>query len=447
MANRDPKRDITPCFYQVVDTSTGLEVFDKAESEINSHFTWLHQILNDRNRTILDKLSEKRAEFVELETARVGQIEEIETMKQQLLNLGVKSNMTNLLREKSIRDYDDALNGLETAIETQTIIFERFADKFQALISSIDLTFVEEDYTTRINPINSIDRDSILQSISIIQNEKLAKPKETEGVKVAKELVDDRKKEVNFFKLAFDSETNHILALNRESNNILVFQQDGTLIACLGEEFGEFTDICIDTLNRFLYVLDGQNWFYKFNITTYQLLLMKEYGNEEIEDKLLCLDVHNDEIYVGTTRAGVHIFSAHLGHSRSISTYTFGCIDILCRDEDILICSLYPAGLNIFFYNGDLIRNIPLFSYSTFRDLQDKEFIPFQFSVDRNNLIFFSNPIDHCICFYTFGGHLVHKIAISPEEDNDALISGLVFTNEGRIFVSVYNSKHPLRCY
>ena len=265
-------------------------------------------------------------------------------------------------------------------------------------------------------------------------------------MEVAKEIVDDKKKDVNLSKLAFDSETNHIFALNRESNNILVFQQDGTLIACLGEELDDLTDICIDTLNRFLYVLDGLNYFYKFNITTYQLL-MKENGNEEIEDKLSCLDVHNDEIYVGTTGEGVHIFSSQLEHSRSISTYTLGCMDILCRDEDILICSLYPIGLNIFSYNGDLIRNIPLLSYSIFRDLLDKGFYPFQFSVDRNNLILFSNPIDHCICLYTFGEHLVHRIIISPEEDNDAFVSGLVFTNDDRIFVSVYNSKYPLRCY
>ena len=141
MATCYPEKDTSPYSSEAINTSTGLEVFDKAESDINSHFTWLHQILNDRTITILDKLSEKRAEFVELEAARVGQIEEIETMKQQLLQIGVKFNKSNLLREETVSIYDDAIIKLKIPIQRQNIIFEKFADKFQTLISSIDLTF------------------------------------------------------------------------------------------------------------------------------------------------------------------------------------------------------------------------------------------------------------------------------------------------------------------
>ena len=126
MASLHPEMDTTPSASTTIDTSIELEVFNNAELEINSHFTWLHQILNDRNITILDKLREKRAEFVELEAAKVGQIEEIEIIKQQLLNLGVKSYMTNLLREQTLTGYDAAIDELKRLIQTEKIIFEKF---------------------------------------------------------------------------------------------------------------------------------------------------------------------------------------------------------------------------------------------------------------------------------------------------------------------------------
>ena len=83
-------------------------------------------------------------------------------------------------------------------------------------------------------------------------------------------------KSIELSKLALDSITNRIFTLNRAANNILVFQQDGTLIACFGEEFKNLTDLCIDNDNKFFYVLDRQNCVYKFNLTTYQLLRKRE---------------------------------------------------------------------------------------------------------------------------------------------------------------------------
>ena len=70
MASRYPETDATPFFSPTINASTVLEEFDITETEINSHFYWLHQILKDRNKTILYKLREKRAEFVVLEADR-----------------------------------------------------------------------------------------------------------------------------------------------------------------------------------------------------------------------------------------------------------------------------------------------------------------------------------------------------------------------------------------
>ena len=451
MASRDPETDTTPFSSPSLNASTVLEEFDKTETEINSHFNWLHQILKDRNKAILDMLREKRAEFVELEADRVGQIEEIEAMKQQMLNVGVKFNNTNILREETVNIYDDAIKKLQTPIQSQKIIFDNFSDTLKTIISLIDLKFVE-DYTTKINPILSIDSNSIIKTIDAFENEKLLVPKLKDLV-IAEEPNDDGKKElkkVDLFRLAFDSETNCLFVLSNVSNNILVFQQDGTLIACFGEEFKNLTDLCIDNNNKFLYVLDESNCIYKFNLTTYQLLKKKENEDEGLKNEMNRLDIHNDEIYVGTGERGVYIFNSEFEHIRCISTLTLGCIDIICRDEDILIFSFLPSRLNIYSYDGDLIRNIPHFFELRLNHLEmfeDTQFNPFQLSLDKNGLILFSNPIDNCINILTSGGHLVHKIDMLPQEEKNTFISGVASTNDGSIFVSVSNSKYPLRCY
>ena len=453
MASRNPETDTTPFSSPTINLSTVLEEFDKTEKEINSHFNWLHQILKDKNKAILDKLSEKRAEFVELEADRVGQIEEIETMKQQTLNIGVKFNKTNILREETVNIYEDAIKKLQIPIQSQKIIFDNFSDTLKTIISLIDLKFVE-DYMTKINPILSIDSNSILKTIDAFENEKLLVPKLKDLV-IAEEPNDDEEKElkkVDLFRLAFDSETNCLFVLSNVSHYILVFQQDGTLIACFGEEFKNLDDLCIDNNNKFLYVLDESNCIYKFNLTTYQLLKKKENEDEDIKNKMRCLDIHNEEIYVGTevVEENVYVFNSELEPIRCISTLTFGCLDIICRDEDILIFSFLPSGLNIYSYNGDLIRNIPHFfelRMNHIEMLEDIQFNPFQLSLDKNGLILFSNPIDNCINILTSGGHLVHKIDILPQEEKNTFISGVASTNDGRIFVSVSNSKYPLRCY
>ena len=455
MASRYPETDnTTPFSSPTINASTDLEEFDKTEREINSHFNWLHQILKDRNKAILDKLREKKAEFIELEADRVGQIEEIETMKQQMLNVGVKFNKTNVLRDKSIRDYNDALNESKIPIQPQKIIFEKFADRFHTLISSIDLKFVEEDYRARINPIISKDNDSIIKTINSFENEKLLEPKLEEDLVIAEKPIDGGKKElkkVDLSKLAFDSETNCLFVINKESDNILVFQQDGTLIACFGEEFKNLTDLCIDNNNKFLYVLDSPNCIHKFNLTTYQLLKKKENEIIDIKNAMSCLDIHNDEIYVGTLNDGIYIFNSEFEHIRCISTLTICCLDIICRDEDILIFSFFPSGLNIYSYNGDLIRNNILHFFvlriNHIDMLEDIQFNPFQLSLDKNGLILFSNPFDNCLYIQTSGGYLVHKIYILPQEEKNTFIAGVASTNDGRIFVTVSNSKYPLRCY
>ena len=453
MASRYPETDTTPLLSPTINASTVLEEFDKAETEIHYHFNWLHQILKDKNKAILDKLREKRAEFVELEADRVGQIEEIEAMKQQMLNVGVKFNKTNVLRDKSIRDYDDALNELKIPIQNQKIIFEKFADSFHTLISSYDLKFVEEDYRARINPIISKDNDSIIKSINAFENEKLLEPKLKEDLVIAEEPIDGGKKElkkVDLSRLVFDSETNCLFVLNNESNNILVFQQDGALIACFGEEFKNLADLCIDNNNnKFLYVLDSPNFIYKFNLTTYQLLKKKENEIINEENGMLCLDIHNDEIYVGAVDNDVYVFNSEFEHIRCISTLTYGCFDIICRDEDILIFSIFPSGLKTYSYNGDLIRDIPHFEVrmNQIEMLEDTQINAFQLYLDKNDLILFSNPCDNCLYIHTLGGHLVHKIEILPREEKNTVIGGVASTNDGRIFVTVSNSKYPLRCY
>ena len=283
MASRYPERDTTSFPSPTINAPTVLEEFDKTEREINSHFYWLHQTLKDRNEAILDKLREKRAEFVELEADRVGQIEEIETMKQQLLSLGVKSNQSNLLREQTLNGYEEAIKKLRIPIHLQ-ITLENFANQLQTLISAMDLRFVGEYYRNKINPILSIDRDSILQSANSI---KPVNASHRWGWRRAKKKQETIK--VDLCELVLDSGSNRIFVLNRASNNILVFQQDGTLIAHFGEEFKVLTNLSIDTKNKFLYVLESQNCIYKFDLTTYQLLKKKENDIIKIKNEMYCL--------------------------------------------------------------------------------------------------------------------------------------------------------------
>ena len=117
---------------------------------------------------------------------------------------------------------------------------------------------------------------------------------------------------------------------------------------------------------------------------------------------MICLDIHNDEIYVGTVNNGVYIFNSEFKHIRCISTLTFGCRDIICRDEDIFIFSLFPSGLKAYSYNGDLIGDIPHFfelQMNHIEMLKDVQFNAFQLSLDKNGLIYLSNPLEDVFAF------------------------------------------------
>ena len=444
MASLFPERDTYPCPSVVVNNSTGLEAFDKAESEINSHFIWLHQKLDDRKKTILDNLREKRAEFEELEAARVGQLEEILSLKESLLNVGIKYNKSNVLRKATVGIYDDTIEELKIPIQSQKIIFEKFPEKMEQLIQAIGLTFVDEDYTDRINPIFSLTRDPILKSINSFKNAELENPKKND------ELAKDTRKGI-LYKFAFNSETNLIYAVIKNPDHIMVIHEDGTLVACIGEGLNDLIDICLDINNKLFYVLDGDNCIFKFDLGSYQLLKNKKIEKEEIEKEMLCLDVHNGDIYVGTAIEGVHVFSSEFEHIRAIQTNTFCCIDIICRDEDILTWSLLSNELNIYSYNGDFIKNISLsftFGMEDIAKFIHERNVSFgmQFEIDKNGLIFCTNPLLNCLFIQTFSGYLVHQINILPEE-NATSIYGVVCTNEGRIIISVANSESPLRYY
>ena len=73
----------------------------------------------------------------------------------------------------SVNINDDSITNLKIPIQSPNIVFENFADNFRELIASIDLSFVDRDYTAIVDAIFSIDRDAILLPMNAIENEKL----------------------------------------------------------------------------------------------------------------------------------------------------------------------------------------------------------------------------------------------------------------------------------
>ena len=153
------------------DTSVS-DIFSVREAEINSHFDNLDKLLKDKRILLIDKLKEKGSEFEELENGRLTEINEIENIKLQMMGVGVKRNKVNVLREETVKLYDDALAKLRTPVQPPKIIFDNLTDRFTESVELMDLMFVEEDYLTVSEPTLSLHSDDIIQSLQDI-NEKL----------------------------------------------------------------------------------------------------------------------------------------------------------------------------------------------------------------------------------------------------------------------------------
>ena len=416
------------------DTSVS-DIFSVREAEINSHFDNLDKLLKDKRILLIDKLKEKRSEFEELENGRLTEINEIENIKLQMMSVGVKRNKVNVLREETVKLYDDALAKLRTPVQPPKIIFDNLTDQFTESVELMDLMFVEEDYLTVSEPTLSLHSDDI-QSLQDI-NEKLV-DQFTKPTKVI------------FGRIAVDSVTNRLFVLNLESENIIVFEQDGNIISCFGGNNGTPADLSIDNENDCIIVLCDKKKIVKFNLTDYELLVSKDITgtHEDAQiDEFTSIDNQKGQLYACPMIPYLCVFSSDLEFIRLISVDTVFNLSILCRNEDILVFSLLPSQMSIVSYNGDLIRRIPLYYQLNFERLEKLEAFPFQFYVDQYGLFVICNPSDSSLIIQTLSGTIVHKLVFPPEDDTIVHPIGVTSSKEGRIIVSLLNSKHPLRYF
>ncbi|KAI6654346.1 hypothetical protein LOD99_743 [Oopsacas minuta] len=377
-------------------------VFEEREFEIHSQFDLIAKLLQEKRLFMISRLRQRRIEYEALEMARLAQIQEIERIKQQTMDLGVKFNKVNILRDESVYK-DDILKSMT---------------KLRKDLPAPEHTALESTFKKLFRLPNTKPRES-------------AKSKNDE---------------LYLERIHIDTKNDRVFVLDVMSKRCLVFQQYGKLIACFGEEF---TDFCIDSENNFIFVINKFDTLKQFNLTSFELLLTKTFQ----EGKFSCIDHHNGDVYISRDGDGIHVYNSELEYIKSISTYTYLNYSILCRNEGILIYSIIPAGLYLFSYSGDLVKNIPLcFEFGMKDALNLAEnyaiFLSFQFYIDKNGLLVICNTYDHSIHIQTLGGTLVHKLVFPlEEEDEKILTAGVTSSKDGRMIVSLANSKYPLRYY
>lgn len=427
--------------YTETSTASLFQEFGKAEAEIDSYFNWLKQLVEERKLALQKKLRGKRTELEELVKSWKGQMEEIELMKQQLVNIGVKFNQTNALREETLKGLDSNLENLKKSIKIPKIYFLPLEEKLKEAIELVDLTFAENDYKDRVLPIKSFERNSILSSMKAV-----AVSEDVEGK--------EEKVELKLGRMAFNTQSGHIFVVDKISQNILVFDQDGNVIRCLDEKFDGLTDLSIDVKNNYLFVIDNGNTLLKFNLETLKLLTKKKIELKD-GDFMFCFDTFNGELYIGGSFS-ISKFSSEFEFILSFDLFVF-IFQLYCHGKGIFFQSLSQRGLNMCNYKGDLIRTIFLpykFLISDFQLVEQFKILPYSICVDKSDLILIANTLAHCISIITFGGALVHTIKLESEEgeggegeDIKVLPTGIAVTDDNKIILSVANSKFPLRIF
>ena len=229
-----------------------------------------------------------------------------------------------------------------------------------------------------------------------------------------------------------------------------MFEQDGNLISCFGENNGTPADLSIDNENNCIIVLCDAKKVVKFNLTDYELLVSKDItGTHEDKEIDECTSIDNQKgrLYTCSTFPYLYVLSSDIEFIRLISVDTFCNVSILCRNEDILVFSLFPSQMSIVSYNGDLVRRVPLYDQFKFERLEKLDAFPFQFYVDQYGLLVICSPLDNSLTIQTLSGTIVHKLVFPPEDDTIVHPIGVTSSKEGRIIVSLANSKHPLRYF
>ena len=419
--------------YTETSTASLFQEFGKAEAEIDSYFNWLKQLVEERKLALQKKLREKRSELEELVKSWKGQMEEIELMKQQLVNIGVKFNQTNALREETLKGLDSNLENLKKSIKIPKISFLGLDEKLKEAIESVDLMFVENDYKDLVLPIKSIELDSILSSMKVAAVSEDDKGKNKLGLRLGN--------------MALNTQSGHFFVLNKKSENILVFDQDGNFITCLNEKFYDLSDLSIDLKNNYLFVLDGDTLF-KFNLETSKLLKKKKFELKD-DNLMICLDTFIGEVYVGSSESISH-FSSGFKLVQSFHAFT-NIYKLYCHEKGIFFQSLNPEGLNVCSYRGELIRKIPLpFNIDGMNNpiLEQLEIYPYSMCVDKYGFILIANTFAHCITVLNCEGDLVHTIKLESEEGRETVFpTGIAVTDDNKIILSVVRSRFPLRIF
>ena len=349
------QEEVIPTSSDTPDTSIS-DVFSVREAEIHSHFNMLDNLLKDRRKRIVAKLREKRSEFEKLETGRLTEIKEIENVKSQMMNASVTHNKVNVLRDETIKIYDNALAKLRTPVQPPKIIFDKLTDEFNELVGLMGLMFVGEDYKTLLEPVLSLNSDDIISSIRDMKKI----PDDEEQSNIGEDhLVEPVN--VRFGKIAVDSKTNRLFAINTESKNILVFDLDGNFISCFGENNETLNDLSIDNENNCIFAVSDEE-IVKFNLTDYEVIASKQISSIENVPitQLAGIDIHEGQLYTCAFEPYLLVLCSDLEFIRSINVVSCLNTCILCRNENLLVFSIFPPQINILSYNGDLVRNVSL---------------------------------------------------------------------------------------
>ena len=401
----------------VLRSDSFLSQVERVRREIATKFQRSHQVLVEREATLLSELDELvvryRGEGVN------QQIEELNRLKESQLS-SVKENENKETLKKIVSVLEERVREIRAKFERDLASMRRVVLKWDecvldklSKIGSIEVSDVPP-YEYRGNPLMVACKHSSSQSTS-------------PGV---------------FFyprSIAIDSETDNVYICDSGNNRVQVFTKNLEFIFDFKEKMDCPVGICIN--HSKVYVT--QTGIHSLNLYSTRKLLesVGKRGKGKLEfDRPRGVAVSNEmkRIYICDKDNGrIQCLNLDLTFHSFIEDIPSPMDVKLTSDEVVVLTSGDPC-VRLYNYSNQLIRQIIP------RGEGDLVIYPCCFCVDKANNILMTDEATNCVLIFSNTGELIHKFG---QKGKDRGVQGIALDSEDRIIIASKNPNHCIQLF
>ena len=399
----------------------------RVRSEIRDKFLKAHEVLQDREADLSDKLQELEEEF----------IGDVITQKIQHLSI-TKDGLITALRGNENKDL---LEKSTAPIDANIVELEHKLQNAKDIYKSVTL-----EWDVELEDILSLTGDILLNGVTheqVRDYRKIEMPVATFG-KLSKH--DSSSPGVFRYPtgLTIDPTTDYLYVCDAGNSRVQVFNKSFEFLFQFSHKMNGPFGICISR-NK-VYVTQ----FRSDLLTVYSpdgkyLQSVGGEGENHLEfDYPRGLDVSTElnRIYIaefGNDR--IHCLNLDLSF-HSIIDDIYGAISVKLTPEEIVVLSDQNPCVSIYSYSHQLIRKmIPLGETCQLK-------LPSRFILDNCSNILITDYKSHCVCVYSYRGEFLHKFGKEGDQKGDSFQPrGVIICPLGRILVTSDNPNHPIQIF